>query len=144
MTVRYLLDVDMCFRLAHGDQPHVRRKLEATRPGDLGLSVITFGELCFGSTRASVHPNAVPISALLAIVPVVALEPGVADAYARVRSRVRPDKPLGMNRMWLVAHALHLDAAIVTASPDISRCIPDFRTENWMAHAPLDLRRRAS
>lgn len=135
--IRYLLDIDMCFRLAQGEHPHARRRLENTRRGELGLSIITHGELCLAG-----GPLATGITD---IVPIVSLEAAVAPVYGALRAQVdRMARPLGTNRLWLAAHALHLDAAIVTFSSDLEAEGLHVKTENWLAQAPLSRRRRAS
>lgn len=134
-AVRYLLDTDMCFRLARNDNPHARKRFEALHRGELGLSVVTFGELFFSSARGGVLEGMEPVRRLADIVPVIPLATEVAAVYARLRNRAaRTARPLGMNRLWLAAHALQLDATLVTFAHDLDRSTLGVRTENWLAH----------
>lgn len=45
MPVRYLLDTNICIYIAKRRPPEVAGRFESLRPGEVGMSMITYGEL---------------------------------------------------------------------------------------------------
>ena len=56
MSVRFLLDTNICIYIAKRHPPEVARRFEDLRPGDVGMSIITYGELLFGAEKSQ-HPQ---------------------------------------------------------------------------------------
>jgi predicted nucleic acid-binding protein len=44
MSVRFLLDTNICIYIAKRRPPEVASRFESMRPGDVGMSIITYGE----------------------------------------------------------------------------------------------------
>ncbi len=136
MTPRFLIDTDACLRVARGDSPHFRRRLKDLQPGSVGLSVITYGELLF------LAPDSRRLLDALPIVPIAAT---VAQDYANLRAgAARTGSSMGMNRIWLEAHARNLGATLVSVRTVEPGPPVGPRMENWFSHYDASLRRRAS
>ena len=56
MSVRFLLDTNICIYIAKRHPPEVASRFENLRPGDVGMSIITYGELLFGAEKSQ-HPQ---------------------------------------------------------------------------------------
>lgn len=52
MTVRYLLDTNICIYIAKKRPMEVYQRLSELSIGDIGMSLITFGELRFGAEKS--------------------------------------------------------------------------------------------
>jgi len=52
MTVRYLLDTNICIYIAKKRPLEVYQRLSGLSVGDIGMSLITFGELRFGAEKS--------------------------------------------------------------------------------------------
>jgi adenine-specific DNA-methyltransferase len=52
VTPRYLLDTNICIFLKNNRHPNVARKLAELKPGDVAMSVVTWGELVLGAEKS--------------------------------------------------------------------------------------------
>ena len=69
---------------------------------------------------------------IVQVVEIVPLEPSVALHYARIRNHLaQRGQPIGPNDMLIAAHALALNAILVTADAEFLR-VPGLRVENWL------------
>ncbi len=55
-AVRYLLDTNICIYIAKRRPPEVAARFERLSPGQVGMSVVTYGELLFGAEKSQ-HPR---------------------------------------------------------------------------------------
>lgn len=61
MTVPYLLDTNICIYIAKKRPLEVYQKLAQLSIGDVGMSLITFGELRFGAQKSQHQAIAAPL-----------------------------------------------------------------------------------
>jgi tRNA(fMet)-specific endonuclease VapC len=52
--------------------------------------------------------------------------------YADIRLALRRGKNIGPNDLWIAAHALALDATLVTANESEFSRVPGLKIENWL------------
>ncbi len=52
VTVRYLLDTNICIYIAKKRPPEVYQRLSELNVGSVGMSMITFGELRYGAEKS--------------------------------------------------------------------------------------------
>ena len=65
---------------------------------------------------------------------VLPLDASVAADYARIRALLESKgKPIGANDLLIAAHALALDATLVTDNETEFRRVPGLKVENWLA-----------
>ncbi len=135
--IQYLLDTNICIYVAKRRPQSVLSRFRELKPGDVGMSVITYLELSYGAWK-SLHPdrNLAKIDELRTIIPVQPLESDVAVHYGKIRARLeRQGRPIGAYDLLIAAHALSLGVVLVTNnSREFSR-IPDVRLENWVVPA---------
>ena len=58
MSVRYLLDTNICIYIAKHNPPAVREHFARHAANELAMSVITLGELRFGAEKSQSHEQA--------------------------------------------------------------------------------------
>ena len=64
--------------------------------------------------------------------PVLPLDDAVPAHYATIRAHLeRQGTPIGPNDTLIAAHALALDATLVSANAEFAR-VPGLRVENWL------------
>lgn len=133
MALRYLLDTNICIYVRRRRPPEVLKHFEQSKPGDLAISLITWGELIYGAEK-SLH-RAVATAALaefVSLVPVMPMGPEVAPIYGRIRAILATKGELiGGNDLWIAAHALALGVPLVTNNTAEFRRIPGLKLENW-------------
>lgn len=53
MGLRYLLDTNICIYIAKQRPPSVAKRFARLAVGEVGMSVTTYGELCFGAGKST-------------------------------------------------------------------------------------------
>lgn len=122
--IRFLIDADSAIYAMVDAQSPVNTRIAACSPGDIGLSSITFSELALGSQLQKPPPPDV-FAAFIRAIPVVSYDEAAGQAYARL-----PFKRARFDRL-LAAHALSLDAIVVTNNTGDFSDVPGLRVENW-------------
>jgi tRNA(fMet)-specific endonuclease VapC len=131
--MRYLLDTDICIYIAKRKPAGVLTRLERLRPGDVGMSVITYLELVYGACKSQqVEANGARIKQLSHLIPVQALDAPAATHYGRLRAGLeRSGSLIGAYDLLIAAHALALGLTLVTNNVREFRRVPGLRLENW-------------
>lgn len=104
--------------------PALGERLSQCEPGEVGLSAISFAEVALGSHVGKPPPPEV-LEAFVSTIPLVAFDEPAARAYAKL-----PFKRARFDRL-LAAHALSLDAIIITNNEADFADVPGLKIENW-------------
>lgn len=134
MTLRYLLDTNICIYIAKQKPESVLHKFEQLSVGEVGMSTITYGELLFGAQKSH-HPkkSLSIIEELTSLIPPLPLSTETGIYYGEVRSYLeKHGKPIGNNDLWIAAHALDLKLIIVTNNMKEFSKVPHLKVENWV------------
>jgi tRNA(fMet)-specific endonuclease VapC len=132
MSGRYLLDTNTASYVIKGNVPRVRERLLEVPMSQLAISAITEGELLFGAAR---KPEAVRLKVaveefLLRVEP-LPWDSKAAGHYADVRATLeRQGKPMGNLDMMIAAHALAVEAILVTNDRSFHR-LGKLKLEDW-------------
>jgi tRNA(fMet)-specific endonuclease VapC len=134
MTVRFLLDTNICIYISKKRPLEVYQRLSELSIGDVGMSLITFGELRFGAEKSQHQEIALEkLEQLIRYIPVVMPTQEAAEKYAIIRSFLeRIGQPIGNNDLWIAAHALSMNTILVTNNTKEFIKVPDLLVENWV------------
>ena len=134
VTVRYLLDTNICIYIAKQRPLEVYQKLSELSIGDIGMSLITFGELRFSAEKSQHQKIALEkLEQLIRYIPVIMPIQETAEKYVITRSFLEKNgQPIGNNDLWIVAHALSLNTILVTNNTKEFIKVPDLLLENWV------------
>lgn len=132
MAVRYLLDTNTASYVIKGNFPRVRQRLSRLSMSEVGISAVTEAELRFGAERL---PEATRLRAaiteFLARIEVLAWDSQAAEQYAQARAALeRSGTPMGNLDMMIAAHALAIEATLVTHDR-VFRRLKGLKTEDW-------------
>ena len=131
--LRYLLDTNILSALIRDPQGPVALMLGQRGHDRVCTSLVVAAELRFGALERASPTLLGKITSLLAIMPVLPLEAGVDDAYARIRLALeQAGTPIGPNDLLIAAHALDQDLTLVTDNADEFSRVPGLRVENWL------------
>lgn len=130
--MRYLLDTDICIHLRRRLPPVVARfaKLD---PSDMGISMVSYGELLYGAKKSADPTSAVAlIQQLVTLVPVLPLPERAGLVYGSIRfDLAERGNIIGPNDLWLAAHAIASDLVLVTNNEREFRRVKGLKIENW-------------
>ena len=97
-------------------------------------SIVVVAEVRFGLAKNPSARLAAQVEPVLEAVPASPWEPPADEHYGRLRACLeRKGTPIGANDMLIAAHALALEATLVTANEREFRRVPGLRVENWAA-----------
>jgi tRNA(fMet)-specific endonuclease VapC len=131
MTVKYLLDTNICIYLVNkGNESVIVERFGRCKLGEIAISAVTLAELCCGFGKKKDEEQ------IMSIMGMIVLKDFGADAAKVFGSlwQKYPNRKNNIDRM-IAAHALSLNTVLVTNN------IADFsiyqdaglRLENWLA-----------
>ena len=129
---RYLLDTNIASCIIKGNSPAVDRRLVKVAMAQLAISAVTEGELRFGAARL---PHATRLHNMIEDfflrVAVLPWDSAAAQEYGQLRATLeREGQPMGNLDTMIVAHALALDAVLVTNDHAFAR-IKKLKVADW-------------
>lgn len=134
MTVRYLLDTNICIYIARHQPKEVLERFRKLKPGDAAISVITWGELRFGADKSKRRQQVLAsLDEFTAQVPVLPMPPYTGQHYGQIRATLESQgTPIGNNDLWIAAHAQSENLTLITNNQKEFNRVPDLTTENWI------------
>ncbi len=133
--MRYLLDTNICVYIAKRKPPQVFERLRRLRPGDVGMSAVTYFELCYGAEKSQRREeNRRRIEELRRLIPVLSVEAEASVHYGRLRTELeRAGTPIGAYDLIIAAQALSLGLVLVTNNVREFKRVRGLPIENWTA-----------
>lgn len=122
--IRYLIDANSAVYAMGVGNSRLIDRIKACDEGEIGISVISFAEVAYG-TYAGKPPSPNVLEAFVAAIPLIPFDEAAARAYARL-----PFKRARFDRL-LAAHALSIDAIVVTNNEADFVDVPGLEVENW-------------
>jgi tRNA(fMet)-specific endonuclease VapC len=141
-----MLDTDTCIAVIKRRPEMALKKLRAKSIGQVGISSVTLSELTFGAANsARPQQNREALREFLLPLEVAAYDETCAFRYGTVRADLeRKGRPIGSLDTLIAAHALALDAILVTHNTEEFGQVEDLAIEDWVAAAHPRARRGRS
>ena len=136
--MHYLLDTSICIYLMKVHPPAVVEGFKRTPIGHVGMSVVTYAELRHGIERCPPEDRALAEQALnrfVALVPVIALDQRAAESYGIIAAAIRDRRRDALDRR-IAAHAISIEATLMTNNEADFREYPGLSVENWVNPLP--------
>ena len=129
----YLLDTNLCLHIIAKAPPKALDRLLACSPDEVGISVITLGELASGVARSQAEEkNRRALELFLAALQVVEFSAEAALAWGELRAQLdSKGAEMGVLDAMIAAQALSLGATLATSTPKAFRRIAGLKVENW-------------
>jgi len=135
--VRYLFDTNTCSYVINQRKgfESVVRRMDGLRYGDLILSAIVLAELQFMVAKSAVpQVKREQLLRFLLQFHVAPFDDAATLAYAQVRHQLEQrGTPIGPLDTLIAAHAVSLEATVVTNNTKHFRQVPGLAVENWYA-----------
>jgi tRNA(fMet)-specific endonuclease VapC len=129
----YLLDTNVISDLIRNPECQAGRRVALLEEGELRTSIIVAAELRYGVAKKGSERLAQLVETVLADFEVLPWETPADVHYAAVRDSLsRSGQPIGDMDMLIAAHALALDAVLVTDNEKEFSRVPGLKIENWL------------
>ena len=128
-----MLDTNICIYLMKHQPPEVAERFAQCFVGDVVISAITLAELEYGVSGSgpAEAQNRLALDSLLEDIVALPFENQAAKAYGPVRQASRERKCDALDKL-IAAHAIALDATLVTNNEADFTGYPGLRVENWV------------
>ncbi|MFA6181508.1 type II toxin-antitoxin system VapC family toxin [Acidithiobacillus sp.] len=135
MSQGYLLDTNICIYITKHHPPEVRARFAQHRAAEVGMSVVTFGELMYGAEKSQVRDKALKVlDQLRSSIQVLEIPVVAGQHYGQIRARLeKMGKPIGNNDLWIAAHALSENLVLVTNNTQEFSRVEGLQLENWVS-----------
>lgn len=130
--MRYMLDTNIVSAIVRDPRGKVFERLLDVGEENAFISIITHGEIWYGVKKNSSEELTQKVSAVTRRLYVAPLQLPADQRYAEIRLALRHGKNIGPNDLWIAAHALALDAVLVTNNENEFSRVPGLKVENWM------------
>lgn len=131
--MKYMLDTNICIYLIKKHPVQVLRHFEMHAVGKIGVSSITVAELQYGVEKSQhVQRNQEALVRFLVPLVIADYDMAAAVAYGEIRALLeRQGHPIGALDTLIAAHALSLDAILVTNNDREFNRVPGLSVVNW-------------
>jgi tRNA(fMet)-specific endonuclease VapC len=124
-VISYLIDSDLAiYMMSEAPDSTLNRRLAKCRPGEVGISAISFAEVALGSWMGK-PPSQDILDAFARAIPIIEFDEAAAREYARL-----PFRRARFDRL-LAAHALSIGAIVATNNEVVFADVPGLKVENW-------------
>ncbi len=132
---RYMLDTNMCIYLMKNQPKEVAQRFAQCYVGDVVISSITYAELVYGvAVSANPEQEEINLASLVEDIQVVPFDSAAGMAYGPIRLATRDTKKDALDKL-IAAHALSLNAIVVTNNTRDFARYPGLILENWIESA---------
>ncbi len=129
----YMLDTNVVSDALRNPDGPAAARIRATPDGDISLSIVVAAELRFGAKKRGSAKITALVEGFLARTQVLPLGPDADMHYADIRVAMeRAGTPVSANDMLIAAHALALDATLVSDNVREFSRIESLKIENWL------------
>ena len=129
----YMLDTNIvsnALRFPHGEPA---RQIASQGPDDIAISIIVSAELRYGLVKNRSHRMVERVEEFLHSVTTLSFATPADETYAVLRDELaRQGNQIGPNDMLIAAHALSLNAILVTANEREFSRVSGLKTDNWL------------
>lgn len=128
-----LLDTNICIYLINNRPKTVLERFHRHRAGEIGLSSVVASELAYGVIKSGSARNREALEMFLAPLQILPFDEPCVWAYGELRSTLEQrGEPIGALDTMIAAHALAMDAVLVTNNLREFAKVPGLRTDNWV------------
>ena len=129
----HFLDTNTCIYVIRRRPPSVFARLNALSPDAIALSVVVAMELEVGGMRAHSPAYAPAVKRLLAEFNILPLTDEAREHFVRVKcDLLKRGLLIGPMDLLIAAHALSLDATLVTNNVREFKRVAGLKLENWI------------
>ena len=128
-----LLDTNICIYIINNRPPEVLAHFHQFRLGDLGVSSVVAAELAYGVAKSGSARNRAALEMFLSPLEILPFDEKAVWAYSDLRAHLEQQGVYieSLDTM-IAAHAIALDATLVTNNGREFSRVPGLRLDNWV------------
>lgn len=132
--MKYLLDTNICIYIIKQNPQNVLAKFDAIQIGDVAISSVTLAELSYGVEKSQhSQKNRAALEEFILPLELVLFDKEATTCYGKIRTFLEKQGVIiGPLDMMIAAHALSLDAILVTNNIKEFARVPNLKLENWV------------
>lgn len=127
-----MLDTNIVSAIVRDPRGKALERLIEVGEENVCISIITHGEIWYGVKKDGSEELAKKVSNVTRRLYVASLTLPTDQRYADIRLALRQGRNIGPNDLWIAAHALALDAVLVTNNEREFSRVPGLKVENWL------------
>ena len=129
-----LLDTNICIYIINQRPAQVIEKFQKYRAGDLGVSSVVAAELAYGVAKSGSQKNRDALEMFLAPFEILPFDEKSVWACGELRSHLeKRGESIGSLDTLIAAHALSLDALLITNNVKEFSKVPKLKLDNWIS-----------
>ena len=131
-----LLDTNICIYIINARPAAVLERFKRYRLGEIGLCSVVAAELAFGVAKSGSVRNRQALEMFLAPLTILPFDDRAAWAYGDLRADLeRRGTPIGSLDTIIAAHALSLQATLITNNTREFAQVSGLHVDNWVPTA---------
>lgn len=129
-----MLDTNICIYIQRHQPPEVYAHFQKLKPGDVVVSIITWGELLYGAEKSQKRAKVIKrLEEFSTLIPVLPMTSDVAQHYGSLRGTLeKKGQVIGNNDLWIAAHAKAANLILVTNNVREFQRVPGLKVQNWV------------
>lgn len=128
-----LLDTNICIYIINTKPPEVLARFHQFHLGEIGLSSVVAAELAYGVVKSGSLRNRRALEMFLAPLEIMPLDENVIWAHGELRADLeRRGQSIGSLDTMIAAHALSMNAVLVTNNTREFSRVQGLKLENWV------------
>ena len=129
-----LLDTNICIYIIKQKPLEVLQRFNNYQVGDIGISSITVAELEFGVQKSQFPArNQQALTQFLLPLKILDFDHAAAIIYGDIRAMLEQQgTPIGSLDTLIAAHALSLEATLITNNVNEFSRVPNLQLDNWL------------
>jgi tRNA(fMet)-specific endonuclease VapC len=128
-----LLDTNICIYIINAKPPRVLAHFHRFRLGEIGLSSVVAAELAYGVAKSGSPRNREALAMFLAPLEIMPFGESAVWTYGDICADLeRRGQSIGSLDTMIAAHALSLNATLVTNNTREFRRVNGLQLENWV------------
>ncbi len=129
----YLLDTDTCIFLLNKQNDFAEQKLRQLNRTDVGISTITFAELCYGAIHSKKkESNQKRIEIFCSSLTLCTFDQKSAILFGNIKEHlIRSGEMIGIMDLLIASVALSKKATLVTHNLSEFKRVPQLQLEDW-------------
>jgi tRNA(fMet)-specific endonuclease VapC len=134
MKRKYLLDTNICIYIRRKEPKHVLDHFKSFASAEVGMSVVTYGELWFGVENSQhINKNHVILQGLIQLIEPLPLPTKAVEHYGKIRHDLtKKGTIISNNDVWIAAHAMAENLILVSHNLKEFTRIPHLKVESWV------------